>query len=450
MSGDKNLLAKFSTPVPRYTSYPTAPHFHPGIDADTVKGWIATLRAGQTLSLYLHIPYCDRLCWFCACHTKHTLKYEPITQYIQALHQEIETVGRLVPEGVRVTAVHWGGGSPTMLRPDDMRLVMGWLRSAFSFADDAEISVEMDPNDLDEPRYDALADIGVTRASLGVQDFEPKVQETINRVQTFAQTRSVVEAMRARGVASVNCDLLYGLPFQTEKTLRHTVDSILALRPDRIALFGYAHVPWMKKHQRLIPEDALPDSVARFEQMSLAGEMLVSAGYHAIGIDHFALEGDGLAEAVRHGRLRRNFQGYTDDAADALIGLGASSISELPQGYWQNMPATGEYQRMVENGELAVVRGIALSDEDRMRALVIERIMCGFGFSSCELTRRYGALAAPVLEEARAFAVKNPEVALYDRFGFRLKSDAYPFARSVAAIFDTYLGGGRGRHSAAV
>ncbi|TPW33339.1 oxygen-independent coproporphyrinogen III oxidase [Martelella alba] len=450
MSGDKHLLAKFSAPVPRYTSYPTAPHFHPGIDANTVKGWIGALKAGQSLSLYLHIPYCDRLCWFCACHTKHTLKYEPITQYIQALHQEIETVGHLVPEGVRVTAVHWGGGSPTMLRPDDMRMVMGWLRAAFDFADDAEISVEMDPNDLDEARYDALADIGVTRASLGVQDFEPKVQETINRVQTFDQTRAVVEAMRVRGVRSVNCDLLYGLPFQTAGTLRHTVERILELKPDRIALFGYAHVPWMKKHQKLIPEDALPGSEERFDQMTLAGEMLIAAGYQAIGIDHFALDADGLAEAVRHGRLRRNFQGYTDDAADALIGLGASSISELPQGYWQNMPATGEYQRMVEKGDLAVVRGIALTEEDRMRAQVIERIMCGFGFSVCELRRRYGAMAETILEEARAFAVKNPEVALYDTFGFRLKNAAYPFARSVAANFDTYLGGGRGRHSAAV
>ncbi|MCD1636679.1 oxygen-independent coproporphyrinogen III oxidase [Martelella mediterranea] len=450
MTSQRQLLEKFSEPVPRYTSYPTAPHFHEGVDPVTARQWITALGAGQKLSLYVHIPYCDRLCWFCACHTKHTLKYEPVAAYLESLKHEIETMGRLVSPDVIVTGLHWGGGSPTMLKPEDMHRLMGWLRSVFTFADDAEISVEMDPNDLDEARYDALAEIGVTRASLGVQDFDPKVQKTINRLQTFEQTAEVIAAMRKRGVRSVNCDLLYGLPYQTLDTMAKTVADIISLKPDRIALFGYAHVPWMKKHQVLIPEHALPDAEERFRQMSLAAGMLVEAGYEAIGIDHFALADDTLAKAARTGRLRRNFQGYTDESADALIGLGASSISQLPEGYWQNMPATGEYRRMVESGDLAVVRGVALQPEDRARAFVIERIMCAYGFSVCELKARFDAGTDDIIAEAKTYAGENPDVCVYDRFGFRLKNEAFPFARSVAAVFDTYLGRGKGRHSAAV
>ncbi|TCT40335.1 oxygen-independent coproporphyrinogen III oxidase [Martelella mediterranea] len=450
MTSMQPLLNRFARPVPRYTSYPTAPHFHAGVTGEDASRWIGSLSDGQKLSLYVHIPYCDRLCWFCACHTKHTLKYEPIARYLQGLRQEIESVAAMIPAGVRVSAVHWGGGSPTMLKPDDMRALMSWLRCGFDFAEDAEISVEMDPNDLEERRYKALAEIGVTRVSLGVQDFDERVQKTINRLQSFEQTRSVIDAMRALGVHSVNCDLLYGLPYQTEATLAQTVEQIISLKPDRIALFGYAHVPWMKKHQTLIPEAALPDAEARYQQMVMAGEILCRAGYRAIGIDHFALEEDTLSLAHKAGRLHRNFQGYTDDTADGLIGLGASSISQLPQGYWQNMPATGEYLRTVENGKLAVVRGIALTLEDQVRGFVIERIMCSYSFSACELRARFGSDADGVIAEARAFAAENPDICQFDTFGFRLKNEAFAFARSVAAVFDTYLGNGQGRHSQAV
>ena len=332
-----------------------------------------------------------------------------------------------------------------------MRALMDCLRSAFSFAGDAEISVEMDPNDLDEARYDALADIGMTRASLGVQDFDPLVQKAINRLQTFEQTKGVVDAVRARGVHSVNCDILYGLPHQTLETLRRTVDDILSLSPDRIALFGYAHVPWMKKHQTMIPEIALPGVEQRFEQMTLAAELLLTAGYEAIDIDHFARSGDQLAVAARSGKLRRNFQGYTDDAAEALIGLGASSIGQLPQGFVQNMPATGEYQRMADAGGLAVVRGIALSEDDRLRARVIEEIMCRFAFSFADIRLAFPSNAESVIAEAQLFAASNRDgLCEIDGDEFRLTETGKPFARTVAARFDTYLSNGKGRHSIAV
>lgn len=445
------LLHTYSASVPRYTSYPTAPHFGPDVDSATYAGWLQALKPGQTLSLYLHIPYCDRLCWFCACHTKHTLKYEPIALYLAALKREITAVAAKVSPGVRVTAVHFGGGSPTMVRPDDMRDLMAHLRAAFPVDPAAEISVEMDPNDLDDARYDALADIGMTRASLGVQDFNPVVQKAINRIQTFEQTKSVVDAVRARDVHSVNCDILYGLPHQTLASVESTVRDILSLDPDRIALFGYAHVPWMKKHQTMIPDAALPDQLERFRQMGRAAELLTEAGYQTIGIDHFAKPGDTLAIADRAGRLRRNFQGYTDDAADALIGLGASSIGQLPQGYVQNMPATGEYQRLAEGPGLAVVRGIALSDDDRLRAHVIEKVMCDFGFAFAPLRAAFGPLAEAVIAEARAFGMADRDgLVRLDSDGFHVSEAGRPFARVAAAVFDTYLSNGKGRHSIAV
>lgn len=437
--------------MPRYTSYPTAPHFHAGIDDTTYRGWLGALNHRNRISLYLHIPYCDRLCWFCACHTKHTLKYEPIAVYLEALKQEIAAVGALVSPDAVVSAVHFGGGSPTMLKPDDMVSLMDCLRRHFTFGLDPEISVEMDPNDLDDSRYDALAAVGMSRASLGVQDFDDKVQKTINRIQSFQQTKSVVDAVRARGVHSVNCDILYGLPFQTCETLKKTVGQIVSLNPDRVALFGYAHVPWMKKHQSLIPEHALPDIAERYRQMTMAGEMLKQAGYRAVGIDHFAKPADTLCQAVEAGALRRNFQGYTTDTADALIGLGASSVGRLPQGYVQNMVATREYQRMVGEGGLAAVKGIELSQDDHLRSHVIERLMCDFSIDLSDMQHRFGKVSHSVRDQAQQFAAGDRDgVVRLDADVFAVTEVGKPFVRHIAAIFDTYLGNGRGRHSVAV
>lgn len=444
-------LERLSSPVPRYTSYPTAPHFNENVSADVYADWLGKLGPGNRLSLYAHIPYCDRLCWFCACHTKQTLRYEPVEAYLKGLHAEIASVGRRVSRQAPVTALHFGGGSPTMLRPGDMIALKACLDRNFSFAPDAEISVEMDPNDLDEARHDALAAIGMTRASLGIQDFDPQVQKAINRIQTFERTRGVVEAARARDVRSVNCDILYGLPHQTMETLAETVRAVISLSPDRIALFGYAHVPWMKKHQTMIAEAHLPGVVARFHQMTMAADMLMAAGYEAIGIDHFALPTDRLAVAAREGALRRNFQGYTDDRADALIGFGASSIGQLPRGYIQNMPATGEYLRRVEEGGLAAVRGYALTLEDRARAWAIERVMCDFGFSFADLACRHPAFSGAIRAEAIGFKASDRDgLCRIEGDRFVLTPAGQPFARTVAAVFDAHLASGRGRHSVAV
>ncbi|WP_412049551.1 MULTISPECIES: oxygen-independent coproporphyrinogen III oxidase [unclassified Hoeflea] len=447
----KEFVRKHAGSVPRYTSYPTAPHFHAGIDGDVYANWLRKLKPGQTLSLYIHIPYCDRLCWFCGCHTKQTLKYDPLVTYLRALENEIETIASLIDPDCRVTALHLGGGSPTLLRPDDMVALNNTLRSKFHFNKDAEISVEMDPNDLDSGRYDALAEIGLTRASIGVQDFDEKVQKAINRLQTFEQTRDVVEQVRARGVRSVNCDVLYGLPHQTRKSIDRTIEQVVSLQPDRIALFGYAHVPWMKTHQKMIDEAALPDVTERFAQMNRASSSLTAAGYTAIGIDHFALPADSLAVAAASGFLRRNFQGYTSDTADALIGMGASSIGQLPQGYIQNQPSTGEYQRQVNLGKLPVVRGFELSTEDRIRARIIELLMCDFAFSFATVRHEFGAAAESILDEAEYLASCDTDGMVEINGGlFQVTAKGKPFVRSVASAFDSYLGVGSARHSLSV
>ncbi|MBE7731936.1 oxygen-independent coproporphyrinogen III oxidase [Devosia faecipullorum] len=446
----KSLIERYSQPVPRYTSYPTAPHFHAGITPQTYARWLAELPQDATISLYLHIPYCDRLCWFCGCHTKHTLRYEPVADYLRALHAEIDWVSRQLDGRSSVTAIHLGGGSPTLLTPDDLLALKRKLAGAFRIDAAAQICIEIDPNDLDDGRYDAMAAFGLNRASLGVQDFDPVVQKAINRLQSFEQTKSVVDAMRSRGVDSVNLDLLYGLPFQTEEGLTRTVKAALSLDPDRVALFGYAHVPWMKSHQKMIPETALPGLDARFAQAQRAASLLVEAGLQPIGFDHFAKPGDSLAIAARNGTLRRNFQGYTDDAADALIGLGASSIGQLPQGYVQNIIATGDYSRAVLSGGVATAKGLALTQDDRLRARAIETLLCHFRLSASDL-EGFGAAGRALMAEAQAIAAPDEDgLVKMANDVFAITDRGKPFVRVIASRFDRYFGTGTARHSVAV
>lgn len=446
-STDRNRL---SETAPRYTSYPTAPHFHPGIGETEVRHWMDVIPSGDAVSLYLHIPYCDRLCWFCACHTKQVLRYEPVARYLASLHAEIATVGARIGRRTRVTAIHFGGGSPTMLAPADFRELVARLRAAFDGAETADLSVEIDPNDMTEDKLDTLAACGLTRASLGVQDFDPKVQRAINREQSFELTRSVVEGLRRRGVDSLNLDLIYGLPHQTVQSVEATVAQALTLRPDRIALFGYAHVPWFKKHQTMIDDAWLPDGAARLEQSQAAARLIAEAGYETIGIDHFALPGDSLTAAAHERRLHRNFQGYTDDACETLIGLGPSSISRFRQGHAQNVPATAEYQRLVDSGRLAIARGIAFTTEDRARGWLIERLMCDFAFSPAEGQLRFGSAFAPLLVEAALIAQSDPASLHAAGDHYEIPEAARPFVRTVAARFDAYLQRGTARHSLAV
>lgn len=441
-------LRKYAAPVPRYTSYPTAPHFSSAIGPEDYASWLAAIPSGQRVSLYVHIPFCDTLCWYCGCNTKVTQRYEPIAKYLDALSIEIANVARHVDTTARVAHVHFGGGSPSVLRPDDIVKLATELKSCFRFADDCEFAVEVDPRGLSEDRLDAFAQAGVTRISIGVQDFAPAVQAAINREQSFETTAAVIAGFRERGVRSINIDLVYGLPHQTQASVADTIDRVVGLRPDRIALFGYAHLPSRLVHQRMIDDDTLPDTEERFAQAGIAAEHLVAAGYVRIGLDHFALPHDDLAS----GSVRRNFQGYTsDDAAGALIGLGASSIGRLPQGYVQNVTAAADYARRVSEMGFATAKGHRMSRDDEARGLVIERLMCDFRFPAKELTEKFGSDAKPILSEARRLVDADHDGLLVaDESGFVVTEKGRLFVRTICAAFDAYLARGVANHSTGV
>lgn len=446
------VVAKYARiPTPRYTSYPTAPHFQASFPEAIYRGWLQALDPAQPNSLYVHIPFCRQMCWYCGCNMKLVKREAPLASYVETLLKEIALVRAALPGRLRVAHLHWGGGTPTALSPDQIECVMSALHEGFEILPGAEIAIESDPRTLTEEMVRRLAALGFNRASFGVQEFDPAVQRAINRVQPPEMVADAVALFRRHGIAAVNFDLIYGLPHQTVETLLRTVDLVAAMKPDRIALFGYAHVPWVAKAQRLIPEDALPDAAARAEQAAAAAEALADAGYVAIGIDHFARPGDGLAIAKREGRLHRNFQGYTDDPADTLIGLGATSIGRTPQGYVQNQSETRAWSRAIEAGCLPVAKGRVFEGEDLLRAAVIERIMC-YGQVDPDMMGRRFAAAEDWWSDARdALAGMEADgLVKCDPGGIGLTPRGAPLARVAASAFDTYLAASRARHSVAL
>jgi oxygen-independent coproporphyrinogen-3 oxidase len=440
-----------SRSVPRYTSYPTAPHFDGELQPDTYERWLSELQRDAAISLYLHIPFCDELCWFCACRTQGSRMYYPVARYLAQIEREITRVAELTGGEQTITQMHWGGGSPTVLAPGDIRRLARHMREHFPGAADAEFAVEIDPRDMTPERVEAFADTGLTRASIGVQDFDDKVQAAIGRHQGYEMTRDIVKALRGIGVSGVNMDLLYGLPQQTEASLARTIEQVVEIGPDRIALFGYAHVPWMAKRQNMIDADTLPGPAERQAQAALAARMFADAGYTAVGIDHFAKPGDSLALARDDGSLRRNFQGYTVDPAEALIAFGASAIGFLPQGYVQNDPVTATYQLRIENGGLASRRGCVLSLEDRIRRDAIEEILTQFRLDLDRLAANYGDFAESLSETVTGLFAAAPAGALEPwRRGFRITEPWRSRTRLIAAEFDAYFQSQPARHSLAV
>lgn len=431
--------------APRYTSYPPATQFSAAVGPDQARLWLGRVDPAEPISVYVHIPFCRRLCWFCACRTQGTATDAPLTPYLDVLEQEIALVADALPPGVQVGHLHLGGGTPTFLPPDQMTRLFAMLDAPFPRAPGAEVSVEVDPTEIDAPRLDALAAAGVTRASLGVQDFEPQVQAAIGRPQSFEQTRDAVEGLRARGIAAINLDLLYGLPHQTAATLTRTIEQALSLTPDRLALYGYAHVPWASKRQVMIREEDLPDPATRLELTTMAAAQFMHAGFEPVGIDHFARAADPMAQAARAGTLRRNFQGYTTDTARTLVGLGASSISHLPQGFVQNAARTADWKARVAQGRLAAVRGHALTPGDRLIAAVIERLLCDFTVDP-RMFHDPRAVACLVDRAATAW----PEAVTVGSDGVLKVPEAARFAtRMIALEMDAYATGEM-RHSAAV
>lgn len=446
-----SVIKYLTMPVPRYTSYPTAPHFSDAVGAKTYADWLARLEPGQPISLYLHVPFCRKVCWYCGCNMKLATRYGPIADYVGVLLAELSLVQAAVPDRLAVTHLHWGGGTPTALQPDDLDRVMTAVRSAFDVRDDAEVAIECDPRTLTDAMAQRIGDLGFNRASFGVQEFAPKVQAAINRVQPPEMVAACIEKLRNAGVSAINFDLIYGLPHQTADMVERTVADCVAMQPDRLALFGYAHVPWMAKKQRKIDEAVLPGAVERFEQASRAADALVDAGYVAVGLDHFALSGDPLARAQKAGTLRRNFQGYTADAANTLIGLGATSIGRTPLGFVQNIVETGAWARAVSDGRLPVAKGIAFSGDDRLRGAIIERLMCDFAVDVDAVARAFG-------HDVHVFdsEIKNLRDLAADGLieiagrSLRLRPEGRVLARIAAAAFDAYLPRRTARHSVAV
>lgn len=440
-----NWLNYAEQPAPRYTSYPTAPHFSSALGESQVRDWLGALTAGDTLSAYIHVPYCRSLCWYCGCNTYAARQSERIRAYVDLLLQEIDLIAA-ASGARRMVEIQWGGGTPNILNAEQFGRVIERLRQRFDVSGVAHHAMEIDPRYIDKAKAAAYAAGGVNRASLGVQDLNDHVQAAIGRVQAVDVVRRALDHLRQAGIAAINIDLMYGLPHQSVDDLLRTIETIVAMQPDRIALFGYAHVPWFKKRQRLIPEAALPGAVERFEQAAAARAALEAAGYVAIGIDHYARESDELAQAATASTLTRSFQGYVVEHADALIGFGASAISTYPQGYAQNLAEPGAWGRAVADGHLPIARGHALQGDDDVRRRLIMQIMCDF---TGDLAPMGGAAACRAEIAALRPMIEDGFVAI-DGDRILVSEAGRPFCRLVARAFDSYAGGAPARHSRAV
>ncbi len=436
------LLEKYSKPGPRYTSYPTAPYFTESFGAADWQAEIqATQERGRDLSLYVHIPFCDTLCYYCGCNMVATRNYNKADEYLSHLFREIDQVAALTNPARQARQFHWGGGTPTYLKPDDIRRLYAHIAGKFTIAPDAEISCEVDPRELTREHVRALRESGFNRISLGVQDLDDKVQKAVNRVQPESLIREVYGWMREEGFTSINLDLMVGLPHQNVDTFRVTLDKIIALAPDRLAVFNYAHVPWMKKHQTLLDETALPKLPERLALQQLIMDRLNAAGYVYIGMDHYARPDDELVKARQSKTLYRNFQGYTTHKNCDIYAFGASSISQTEEVFVQNEKKLPEYYALVEAGKLPTERGLRVTREDLLRRDAITRIMCDLELDKATFGAQWN------IDFDRFFADALPELADMADDGLvtlppgkiTVTEMGRIFLRNIAMPFDAYL-----------
>jgi oxygen-independent coproporphyrinogen-3 oxidase len=434
------ILARYDRSVPRYTSYPTAPHFTDAVDGTVYRRWLTETAPDARASLYLHIPFCRELCWYCGCNMRVVRRNGPVKAYTDSLIAEIDEVADTLPARLSVGHIHFGGGSPNSLTPADLARILDHLRQRFDLDATAEIAVEIDPRTTTDAFVQACGEVGMTRASIGVQDLNADVQRAVNRIQPYGMIARIVEALSGAGIHDINADLMYGLPRQTVDKVADTVDQVLRLSPARVALFGYAHVPWMKKHMRLIDESELPDGPARWAQFEAATEHLRKAGYIAIGMDHFARPGTALANAANAGALHRNFQGYTTDDSTVLLGFGASAIGALPQGYVQNDPDVRCWRSAITAGDLAIIRGRELTGDDRVRRAIIQRMMCDMVVDVDKVAKEFGGGSDDyALEFDKLNAMAQDGLVEISNTTIRMTPAGQPLVRAAAAVFDTYL-----------
>ncbi len=442
---DLALLQKYNMPGPRYTSYPTAPHFHDQFTHADFEQEIITTNQSEgeqpNLSLYFHLPFCDSLCFFCACNVVITHSRERIQEYVQYLKKEIDLVSRHINPSRKVVQLHWGGGTPTYLTPDQIREVFGHIKQRFNFAETAEISIEIDPRSVTPEHLPALKDVGFNRLSFGVQDVDDKVQKAVNRIQPEAMTRGVVEESRKLGFQSINIDLMYGLPHQTIETYVDTLETAIDISPDRLAVFNYAHVPWLKKHQNVLPAEALPGATERLNILKLVIERLTESGYVYIGMDHFAKPEDELSLALKNHTLYRNFQGYSTSADAEIYAMGSTSISQLNNVYAQNKKNLKEYYQRLDDGQLPTSVGYRLSDDDQVRRYVITEVMCNNRVLKSEVQRRFGVefdtYFSKALEKMKPFVDEKLVSLEPDRL--QIHEAGRLIIRNIAMAFDAYL-----------
>jgi oxygen-independent coproporphyrinogen-3 oxidase len=441
---DTNLIRRYDQAGPRYTSYPTAVQFNPDIaQSDLLHALHDSRTALRPLSLYIHIPFCAHICYYCACNKVITKDRGRALPYLEKLTREVEIVGRQLDKKQTVEQLHFGGGTPTFLSHDELRQLMGQLREHFNLLDDdsGDYSIEIDPREADWSTMGLLRELGFNRVSLGVQDLDPAVQRAVNRLQTLEETRAIVEAARTLQFRSVNIDLIYGLPLQTPERFARTVDEIIALQPDRLSLFNYAHLPERFMPQRRINTSDLPSPADKLAMLHASIEQLSAAGYRYIGMDHFALPDDELASAQEDGSLQRNFQGYTTHGHCDLIGLGVSSISQIGDLYCQNSSDLAEYQAMLEQDQLATLRGLHCNEDDRLRRAVIQQLICHFQLRFADIEQAYA------IDFQSYFAEIWPQLQQMASDGLiRLSAqgiDVQPagrlLVRSLCMLFDRYL-----------
>ena len=447
----KQHLKYATTEVPRYTSYPTAAQFG-DLSTQTYRDWLGALDKDEPISLYVHVPFCHEMCWYCGCHTTIVSGYDRVGAYFKTLMREVELLGQAIGHKPRVSHLHFGGGTPTILSPEHFGKFVEQVGEHFTFLPDADLAVEMDPRTLTCEMVGALAKAGINRASLGVQDFSPHVQANIHRIQPFYIVDRSVKWLREAGITAINFDLMYGLPYQKLSDVERTVTRALSLQPDRIAMFGYAHVPWFKKHMRVIKEESLPDTLERYAEAQLAADLMRQYGYEEIGFDHYAKPDDAMSIAARDGSLKRNFQGDTVDEADTMLGLGASSIGQMREGYVQNAPNLKEWREIVESGELTVRRGLEINDEDRFRRAAIEKVMTDLAFDM-EAHCKEHVQPVDALDDALDKLKGLERDGLIRLDGRKLKviePQGRRFLRSIAASFDQYWKPSKSKHSKAV
>lgn len=441
---DPQLIRRFDVSGPRYTSYPTADRFHERFTAPDLIRLLearSTAEAGKPLSLYFHIPFCDTVCYYCACNKIVTKDRSRAQTYLADLDREMALVSAHLTGSRKVAQMHWGGGTPTFLAPDEIRTLCAAIRSRFELAADGEFSIEIDPRRIAPELIALLASEGFNRISLGVQDFDPEVQRAVNRIQSFEETASIVSAARANGFRSVSLDLIYGLPLQSPERFSATLDRVLDLAPDRLALYNYAHLPQHFPPQRRIREEDLPSPEAKLEILGLAIARLTEAGYLYIGMDHFAKPEDELAVAQRDGGLYRNFQGYSTHSGCDLLGFGVSAIGQPGAAYCQNEKSLEAYHEALEAGRLPVARGTLMSRDDELRYAVIQALMCDFALDFAAIGKRWDIAFADYFatELAELTVHAGDGLCSLDGQGLRVTDSGRMLVRVLAMVFDRYL-----------